>query len=271
MLCLIFPKRFEFSHFIISIIPYIHKRIYISYLGCDLIVFKRLSGYIAILAKLINDSDIGFQFKLNQFFVTLKKNYGDDEFKTIKFINIGSCGCFDDKKNLRQVNNYFRITRTIKYDRGELVDHICKDNNGQCNENAFNNDKYAINFKIRPKKILEINLDSFGEHHTIFSSNFLCNISQQNAKKLFSDINKYNCFLVDMESYDYFYICKQHQAYNLGYIRIISDMCGEKSKFNRVFNFKFSVDIVNYILDIMVEETGIGEIVEQDDDINRRI
>jgi hypothetical protein len=208
LLLLIFPKRFEFFKFILSIEKEIrHVQEFDDSLFKLQVIRDKLLYEITCL--IIDDSDIMFLLKLNRFLM----NYTDRETKCLL---IGTCGlrrskkesitiCLNDQKLCVGMCNY--VTRALKIDRGEIMKSL---------------------FKINHKKTLieEVMYDSCLQ---ALVSDFR-NIPETNCSNQLiiswadeTEIDQ----LYDMETYDFFKICSQHKVTCLGALRVVSDIIGD--------------------------------------------
>jgi len=231
MLFVIFPKLFEFHHFVNSFKENIFD--IINFKIKDQIMYIVLFGFelgiidCAFIIKIIHDSDIGFNIKFNEFISVLKQTYME-EYNSFEFLLIGSCGSFGESK----LNDVYFITDAIKYDRGSLV-----------GERVFMPEK---------DKLQRIKLDKLSGY-TILTGNQLFNLNKDNGNVIFNIIkDKYRDIfdqprIVEMEVYDFFIICQHQNIKTIGALKIVSDLCGTNSKDPRVLYFNMQKLIPNFL------------------------
>jgi len=191
-ICLIFPKRFEFAKFIVSIQNDIQTILTVGDKFYRVTININDKNY-HLWILIIDDSDISFLFKLS----TLIQS--DPLIQSLTLILVGTCGA-----KIGEVDDVLYFTGFKKIDRGELKDdgyHMREDKS------------HIIN--IDPNFNAEVCLRKKSE--VVGSSNFLINVGGNFGVKYY-----------DMESYDYTRVCQLFKAKNWGCLRVISDIVGSR-------------------------------------------
>ena len=186
MVLFLFPKQFEAYKFVshLNVNNFAVKEIW--YNDYYIEIETPISAFRVMV---IEDSDIGFNFK----FMNLLNLH--PEIKKEPIILIGSCG----SANRADVGKMFAISTAIKGDRGKL-DEVSK----------FTR---AIDKQINAASSMISKKSSF-KTKDIVSINFF------NENAIDKEFN--NC-LFDMETYDFFEICRCNGVYNYSCFRFVTD------------------------------------------------
>jgi hypothetical protein len=249
-LCLVFPKPFEAANSVLSIIGHIWNLRIIAEWHWELILKRSQNPdgeYIKFEILTIRDGDIGFYYRL--------KDLQHDR----QYVLIGSCGLLElSHDNLDQkqqeilqseipeyegdipvveqkllYTSYF-ITKAIKYDRGEVYDELInlgpktkKQKTTHLNQSKIRTriDKHLIISKNLSQVMSVLSSKLNTPTATILSNNFLMN---SECVDKWEEIKNESFILADMESYDYLKYCDDNNINNVGVIRIVSDIIGEK-------------------------------------------
>jgi len=236
MIIFIFPKEFEFLKFLFSIAENVRVIYKIKEFDNFLhIVIKDnyFDNSFSFFMKLINESDIEFNFLLNDFIKDLCLKYCPNNFN---FVICGTCGSHEKE----DLGKCFYVNHAIKFDRG-----IIKMNNG------------LPKLIIRPDKIKELKFDlnltlsclNYKNKNKILCCNYVCELSKDNFKNFLLGVenNEYvkksednlitkkltdiiNVGLFDMETYDFFKVIKHNKLRCGGALRIVSDICGKEEQ-----------------------------------------
>jgi len=265
MICLVFPKPFEASAFILSgssLIEELHR--------IDDWLWEMKLNKRKILIRVINESDFMFFQKLS----SLSNEH--------QYILIGSCGLL--KKSKREIpfcelcggyadaktdlSNYIEkskdvetedikedtprttpniwdpviITSAKKYDRGELISHNC---------GLSTHEKFVSRLAKQEEIKLEMNdimtefqLDKSIEINRIHSNNFL-----MNSILIPTNMEDDDYHLFDMETYDFIRYSLNFKLKILCVIRVVSDIIGEDQELTRCLpNMGKTIRLMNRIL-----------------------
>lgn len=204
-LCLVFPKLFEYSKFIYSIGGRISS-IIILYSDpiLHLIRIDDHNSFYLLFCLVINDSDIGFLLKFNDFL----KNESDWVNKMI-FMLVGTCGVHS--KSEVEVGQTHYITKATKIDRGDLR---------------------GLKLHLREDKMSTVIISGNDVVKAIFGNHEWKNVEVTHCSNqliLSWEDNKlmpYPTILFDMETYDFFSICQHHDVEVMGALRVTSDIVG---------------------------------------------
>lgn len=260
MLVILFPKEFERNLFLLSIgktnIVYLNT-IFKHTSGkieqeCLLIAFKDASNsndkmFFAIIG-VIGTSDVDFNRHFLEFFNKFKAslNITDtwiDRKDSFVFLLAGTCGGSESEKD--KIGHCFRIVKAHKFDRGSIVGF--DRTGGGCtikinedltltSEASWNPQSLSSNIAIALSSNFLFNCDphKYVEHclprlHGDNSHSHSCSSSSSSS----NNNNNSSRFVAEMETYDFFAACKEHDIRSACY-RIISDVDGDKTNILRV-------------------------------------
>jgi len=163
-------------------------------------------GFRVFSALIMNDSDIGFTFKLSKLL---------SNFDYCNWLMIGSCGIDVDpnaQSSFESLFECFWVRQASKFDRGELTTVVTVDQEEK--------ESVVTVFNERKTKTLDIThvktLPTCGQVDDVKCCNSLCLMSNFDRKKY------------DMESYEFIKMCELTDANCVGVIRIITDITGAK-------------------------------------------
>jgi len=205
-ICVVFPKMFEFSKFmmtlykdVVSITEHDSWQLY----G---ILLEDEDENLMVYCLVIDDSDINFLLKLSQFIMA------DDHQEEFLYLLMGTCGGVGGRT---QVGDVYPITVAHKIDRGVVSEHGL----------VIRPDKIIKSY-VKVDRILEISPNDIKqEKNIILSSNQVVEFVTPSMVENFPKVS-----LFDMETFDFFTICKFHGA-----LRVVSDIIGETNqKANRL-------------------------------------
>eukprot|EP00968_Pinguiococcus_pyrenoidosus_P021288 scaffold2738_cov314-Pinguiococcus_pyrenoidosus.AAC.1 len=185
----------------------------------DVFIFRHQGKHYCFACKCINESDIGFLLKFNEFLIGAKKFHG------FQYCVVGTCGHYGTDAS--RVGKCVYVTRAIKYDRGNLTGDMT--------------------FQQRPDKKMQHTVPNHPSGETIFSGNSLCIGSQASVDNFFSQVdNEAAEKIVAMETFDFFTICNNHGVNCYGALRTISDLCnGHNDKIGRLTcEFKDCIEVL---------------------------
>ncbi len=222
MLFVFFPKEFEKSKFLLELAqeksPPHHVKVSVNEtLDFEIVFYHDTDHKTLVFAwKVVDASDVDFLFRVDNLVRAIKSKGWD---KGFKFLLFGTCGSFG--ANVK-VGNCYKITRALKYDRGEITA------NGR--------------FQSKKGKVLECVVHGFEqkeyEKRSVFSGNALCNMEKGEATKMFKKIcgQASTLGLVEMETFDFFKLIQdQHKLELIGALRVVSDIInGNNEKFCRL-------------------------------------
>jgi len=268
MLVILFPKEFERNLFLLSIgktnIVYLDT-IFKHTSGkieqeCLLIAFKDASNsydkmFFAIIG-VIGTSDVDFNRHFLEFFNKFKASLKItdtwiDRKDSFVFLLAGTCGGSESEKD--KIGDCFRIVKAHKFDRGSIVGF--DRTGGGCtikinedltltSEASWNPQSLSSSiaialssnflFNCDPHKYVEHCLPRLHGHnsHSCSSSSSSSSNNNNNNNNSYNNDN-YSRFVAEMETYDFFAACKEHDIRSACY-RIISDVDGDKTNILRV-------------------------------------
>lgn len=210
-----------------------------------------------LMATVLSSSDVGFGIDFSTFIHNLyqhildgkdDRDSADSIVDNFQFVLLGTCG---GSKNHHLGESFF-VTRATKFDRGEMTKRKVTEHN---NDNEVSptrkrseselagkasNDKPSYETKFdKNLKVHATCSDSFYylEHlvaHTL-SSNYLFYADPHELFQVLEVESDCSNVIVEMETFEFFNICKNFGAHQYGAIRIVSDVYAmEKPDINKI-------------------------------------
>ncbi|KAI8821612.1 uncharacterized protein EV422DRAFT_566701 [Fimicolochytrium jonesii] len=237
MIFIVFLKNFEFWKAIGALKNIIvHTRIRNVTHEFDVVCYNKGTAedpkYRIFLCKVIDDSDIKFLLKLNDFMRAFKEHYRHHNFHEFRFAVFGTCGTIKETN----IGAAFYINVAHKGDRGHLrnLPALSAPADAPAQEKHYlwvSDSRAKKKLCARVPAPRDTPLTDHGwramltaEGAAICSMNSLMESSQP----IIPGVHLY-----DMETYDFFEIVLSHGATLLGAIRVVSDKCGKDEKINR--------------------------------------